>query len=744
MGFASGFATPRRPVGPAHVRTPVWGTSLARDTNRAGTSAASGWKHSCQPGAQCYRPASSEQSPVRPFDKGQTPPFCQLTVSTPSSHPPNTESSIYTTGSTTIVSPHSSDSTPIRATSTQNAERDRTEHGTPHCTLSPINITLSQLCALDNSQFDAETIAGGMGDTKVKEGGGREDDSGYQSKNQTETTGSKSPVSNFAPDVHCSSRSTKTDSGSTLTASVQAYEDEECAVFAEIATELLDDSLEVFSEGEGDARTLGERTSHSKQKTPDETPCVANIRPCPPSTASNSDHTNPRVTCKPGVRSEASVGLRPLNTTAHVDPQTSGPIRPQIGSLLAARLHLSSHRVPLTLAVGNTTPGGHGHSPRELHSLRIHPAVLRMSVNNALEFSFSGSHYFSSAVLNGAVVCVGDGGLLRLADGRAGVREFWEAFSQSPGVDPKLISFEWFANHYRWVVWKLASLEVAFPQQFAGRCLTPDWLMLQLKYRYDREIDRAERSALHKISEQDDLPSRTMVVCVSAIHTDRLSSLVNCNESVVNNSSIISKDDSRVGSPPPNPPCIEVTDGWYSVPAVLDMPLKRMVQCGKISLGTKLMTYGSELIGGCDPSHPLESSPAMALRLHANSTRRARWFSKLGYQRVPHPFPVTLSSVFPDGGLVGCVDVVVARVYPLLCMEKVEGRRNVFRNERAESRVGARHEAVRQREVDRICARVQREFEEEVEAEGVSVHVDGYELQGDFVNVMGTNQLSAE
>lgn len=633
-------------------------------------------------------------------DSGQTPPSCQLTVSTPSSRPLDTENSTTvtsTTSSTITVTPHSSDSTPIRATSTQITGRDEMEHATLPCTLSPINITLSQLCALDNSQLDVETLAGGMGNRREKgERGGRGEDSGYRSKNQTETTGAKLPGTNFARDVHCSSSSIKTDS--TLSAPIQEYEDEESAMFAEIATELLDDSLEVFSEGEKDVRVSYEHNSYPKLQTPTETvlqPHVDSMRPCPPGAVSDSCH----------------------DTNVH--PHTSGPIRPQIGSLLAARLHYISHRVPLALAVGNTTPGRH--SPKQLHSLGIHPTVLRVSVNNALDFSFSGSHYFSTSVLNGAVVCVGDGGFLRLADGCAGVREFWEAFSQSPGVDPKLISFEWFANHYKWVVWKLASMEVAFPQQFAGRCLTPDWLMLQLKYRYDREIDRAERSALHKISEQDDLPSRTMVVCVSAIHTEKLSSIETCNESMVN-SSIIAKDDSRLGrecSPPPNPPCIEVTDGWYSVPAVLDMPLKRMVKCGRISLGTKLITYGSELIGRCDPSHPLEASPLMALRLHANSTRRARWFSKLGYQRVPHPFPVPLSSIFPDGGLVGCVDVMVVRVYPLLCMEKMEGRRNVFRSERAEARVGASHEAARQRELEKICAKVQREFEDEVEAQGM-------------------------
>lgn len=43
------------------------------------------------------------------------------------------------------------------------------------------------------------------------------------------------------------------------------------------------------------------------------------------------------------------------------------------------------------------------------------------------------------------------------------------AFMASPGVDPKLITQSWIRNHYRWIVWKLASMEKSYPQIFGGK-----------------------------------------------------------------------------------------------------------------------------------------------------------------------------------------------------------------------------------------------------------------------------------
>ena len=517
-------------------------------------------------------------------------------------------------------------------------------------TLSPINITLSQVCALEDSQaleLDQPSLGSGLMAATVE-------DSGYQSKNQSEVGALRSPGLAVA----------RAQSGSPIPE--RAMESGLASPdFTETAKESLNDSLEEWNCDSAEHRretrnteTESGRRSHQIQATP----------PSRPHDLRTSGHIHrTEAAPQPGDPSTSCVS----RTT-----KSSSPVRPQLGSLLAARLQCScSQRTSLKEAVGGRVPGRY--SPEELYSLGVHPSVVGVSVANAESFTFSGPHHFSPVVLRGAAVCVGDGVMLQLREGCAGVEEFWQAFVLSPGVERRLISREWFSNHWRWLVWKLAAMEVAFPREFAGRCLTPDWLALQLKSRYDREADRAERPTLRKICEHDDVPSRTMVLCVSRTNSSRLlaedsiaeQSATSCegaNESRDASESRVSPSEG-VGLS-----CVELSDGWYSLPAILDRPLRYMLKAGKITVGSKVITYGAELVGSTGPCHPLEAPASLALKLSANSTRRARWFAPLGYQRLPRSFPVPLESIFADGGLVGCVGVVVSRVYPLLFLEKAK------------------------------------------------------------------------
>ena len=51
------------------------------------------------------------------------------------------------------------------------------------------------------------------------------------------------------------------------------------------------------------------------------------------------------------------------------------------------------------------------------------------------------------------------------------------------GANERLFSKKWTANSFRWVVWKLAAYQRWDPKAFAGRVLTRDNVLDQLKYR---------------------------------------------------------------------------------------------------------------------------------------------------------------------------------------------------------------------------------------------------------------------
>ncbi|RZC37249.1 breast cancer type 2 susceptibility protein -like [Asbolus verrucosus] len=223
-----------------------------------------------------------------------------------------------------------------------------------------------------------------------------------------------------------------------------------------------------------------------------------------------------------------------------------------------------------------------------------------------------------------------------------GVPEIEMAFKVMPGVEPKLIPTGWIRNHFKWIVWKLASYE-RFTTNLKG-CLTVENVIQQLKYRYDREIDRAERPTLRKIFEKDDVPQKRMVLCVSDIFN-------------VYFLKINSKFE------------LELTDGWYSIRTIIDEPLCSQVLKNTIAIGTKLVMCGAELLN-CDGCHPLEATDMVRLKIGCNSTRRAVWYAKLGYQKCVEPFPLKLQSLFPAGGSVGCIKIYIARVYPIKYMEK--------------------------------------------------------------------------
>ena len=51
---------------------------------------------------------------------------------------------------------------------------------------------------------------------------------------------------------------------------------------------------------------------------------------------------------------------------------------------------------------------------------------------------------------------------------------------------------------------------------------------------------------------------------------------------------------------------VELTDGWYCIPAKLDLPFLSLINRRRLQIGSKLCTSGAELVGSQDPCSPLE------------------------------------------------------------------------------------------------------------------------------------------
>ncbi|KAL7983395.1 hypothetical protein Chor_000271, partial [Crotalus horridus] len=374
-------------------------------------------------------------------------------------------------------------------------------------------------------------------------------------------------------------------------------------------------------------------------------------------------------------------------------------IHPQPGSLYLVKRSSGLCRIPLKAAVKKKLPDFY--SSEQLYAFGVSRQSIKINSTNAEDFQFLIQDFFSRKYfLEDHGIQLADGGYIIPNDeGKAGKEEFFWALCDTPGVDPNLISKAWVYNHYKWIIWKLAAMEVAFPQAFASKCLTPEGVLLQLKYRYDIEVDKSQRSAIKKITERDDVAGKTIILCISKIIS------FNTNMPHIADSKSTTEDNKKKVA------IIEVTDGWYGIRAVLDPPLQSLLSKQKLSVGQKIVVHGAELVGSQDASTPLEAPESLMLKITANSTRRARWYAKLGYHCDPRPFSLPLSSLFSDGGTVGCIDVIVQRIYPIQWMEKVSKGSCVFRNNRAEQREATKFAANRQKTLEILLAKVQAKFE---------------------------------
>ncbi|KAJ2943263.1 hypothetical protein O0L34_g12068 [Tuta absoluta] len=263
-------------------------------------------------------------------------------------------------------------------------------------------------------------------------------------------------------------------------------------------------------------------------------------------------------------------------------------------------------------------------------------------------------------------------------------------------VNKKLVPEGWLNIQLQLIIWKLISYEIKFPKTMYLTCTAKN-VIEQLKFRYDKELYNAERPALRKIFEKDDTSTKTLILCVVAIHPVQ--------------------DISQ-------PPELLLTDGWYTIKAVIDKMLNKHVGNGKITVGTKLVTHGAELVGSEQAVSPWEDTSPFRLKLFGNSTRRARWHARLGYHGnaaiLSH-----LSNVSLDGGKVSKLRVFVGRVYPALYVDKFEDGSTVTRSERLEHIHQTKFDNERQALLEKIYEDVEKEVMEQASQDSDSLSVSG-------------------
>ncbi|KAK9289849.1 hypothetical protein L1049_008009 [Liquidambar formosana] len=253
-----------------------------------------------------------------------------------------------------------------------------------------------------------------------------------------------------------------------------------------------------------------------------------------------------------------------------------------------------------------------------------------------------------------------------------GVEAIGHMLAQS-GASKQYASKEWVANHYKWIVWKLACYDICYPDKSSGNFLTVSNVLEELKYRYEREVNHGHRSAIKRILEGDALPSSMVVLCISAIRP-------NCVAKNETNPMVLN------GAENNNAAKVELTDGWYSVDALLDALLSKQLAAGKLFVGQKLRIWGAGLCGWVGPVSPLEAPLTASLSLHINGTYRAHWADRLGLCKGVGA-PLAFRCIKSTGGPVPQTLVGVTRVYPVLYKERLNGGGSVVRSERMETKM---------------------------------------------------------
>lgn len=224
-----------------------------------------------------------------------------------------------------------------------------------------------------------------------------------------------------------------------------------------------------------------------------------------------------------------------------------------------------------------------------------------------------------------------------------------DVLNQSRSLWP-LASHQWLQNHAVAILWKMLSYQRAIQESpcYEVSFLHPPYLIAQLDHRYGREFIHAHRSILKRICERDDSPGGYMILFIQSVERS-------------------SGEGDKFN--------ITLSDGWYSLPAIIDEKINRLASERRLRVGSKVKICMAQVIS-TDACDILEASThGVKVKIHGNSMAPARWDARLGKQKSKL-FTVSLGSLTPDGGNVCCVEVVILRRYPINYMVEYEsGRR---------------------------------------------------------------------
>ena len=287
------------------------------------------------------------------------------------------------------------------------------------------------------------------------------------------------------------------------------------------------------------------------------------------------------------------------------------------------------------------------------------------------------------------------------------------------GCDETLITGKWIQNHCRWIIWKLAAMERRFPTQLGGQYLTYSHVLSQLKGRYEKELRGAKRPAVRKILNKDVSANMPIILCVSQIlrFKSKLPKQINEQSSSSQMSTI---EEIR----------LELSDGWYAIAALLDCVLTKLVEKGMIQVGSKILICNAQLVGSDDGVDPLDDSYnsdrrncPLLLKITANNTRLAVWDAKLGFVHPKYTAGGTLlvkslSDIFPDGGSIPAIDLVICKRYPRMFREQIKDNttQNVVSNHLTEA-----EEAAHQSEHDMNHQRASEKYSDDARKECAEV-----------------------